>query len=61
MEFDAGVDEEGEQVLELKKISHVKGIANDEDIFAVAQSLISLQTRDNTRIIRVDQSLLNSN
>ncbi len=55
LKLDDGVNENGNQVLKSKTLSGVKATAVDEDIYNVAVSLSSLQTKPLVSVKRIDE------
>ncbi len=58
MQFQTGVDGDGDPVYRTKSLSNVKTTALDQDIFDVAQALVALQDYTLTAVLRVDSAVL---
>jgi len=58
MQFQTGVDGDGDPVYRTKSLSNVKNTALDQDIFDVAQALVALQDYTLTAVLRVDSAVL---
>jgi hypothetical protein len=58
MQFQTGLDGDGNPVYRTKSLSNVKTNALDQDIFDVAQALVQLQGYTLTAVLRVDSAVL---
>jgi len=58
LQFQTGLDGDGDPVYRTKTLSNVKTTAVDQDIYDVAQALIGLMEYTVTSVIRVDSALL---
>lgn len=58
MQFQTGVDGNGDPVYSTKSLSNVKTDALDQDIFDVAQALAQLQEHTLMAVLRVDSAVL---
>ena len=58
MQFQTGLDGDGDPIYRTKSLSNVKTTAVDQDIYDVAQVLIDLQEYSVTAVLRVDSALL---
>ncbi|MTI65555.1 MAG: DUF1659 domain-containing protein [Firmicutes bacterium] len=53
--FNAGVDEDGKEIIKRKTFSKVKSQATNEDIYAITTSLAGLQERPLVSVSRIDE------
>lgn len=53
-----GVDVEGNNIVKTKTYSNIKAAAADEDVYAVADAMMDLQTKTVEEIARVDEEEL---
>ncbi|KAF1086177.1 hypothetical protein SPSYN_00918 [Sporotomaculum syntrophicum] len=58
MQFQTGLDGDGDPIYRTKSLSNVKTDAADQDIFDVAQALVELQEYTLTAVLRVDSAVL---
>lgn len=58
MQFQTGLDESGDPVFRIKSLNNVKNDALDQDIYDVAQALVTLQEYAVISVLRVDSALL---
>jgi len=58
MQFQTGLDGDGDPVYRTKSLSNVKTDALDQDIFDVAQALVQLQENTLMAVLRVDSAVL---
>jgi hypothetical protein len=58
MQFQTGLDGNGDPVFRTKSLSNVKTTAIDQDIYDVAQALVALQEYTLATVLRVDSALL---
>lgn len=58
MQFQTGVDGDGDPIYRTKSLSNVKTDALDQDIFDVAQALVQLQEYPLVAVQRVDSAML---
>ncbi|TYO92295.1 DUF1659 domain-containing protein [Desulfallas thermosapovorans] len=58
MQFQTGVDGDGDPIYRTKSLSNVKTEAQDQDIFDVAQALVQLQEYPLVAVQRVDSAIL---
>lgn len=58
MQFQVGLDENGDPKYRTKSLSNVKTTAIDQDIFDVAQALVPLQDYTLITVLRVDTAVL---
>jgi len=58
MQFQTGLDGDGDPVYRTKSLSSVKTTAVDQDIYDVAQALVALQEYTLVTVLRVDSALL---
>jgi len=58
MQFQTGLDGDGDPVYRTKSLSSVKTTAVDQDIYDVAQALVGLQEYTLVTVLRVDSALL---
>ncbi len=58
MQFQTGLDGDGDPVYRTKSLSNVKTDAVDQDIFDVAQALVQLQENTLMAVLRVDSAVL---
>ncbi|WLR43166.1 DUF1659 domain-containing protein [Bacillus carboniphilus] len=56
--FEEGLDEQGKTVFSYKSYNNVKAEATAEQLFAVANKLVSLQTKPLFEVERNDSSLI---
>lgn len=55
MQFDGGLDGDGKQIVKSKTYSKVKPTASNEDIYAVATSLASVQSLPIVSVRRLEE------
>lgn len=55
LRFKVGTDAKGKDVLKTKTYSKIKSIAVDEDVYAIADTIIGLQEHSIADLIRVDE------
>ncbi len=53
-----GVDLEGNSIVKTKTYSNIKAVAADEDVYAVADAMMDLQSKTVEEIARVDEEEL---
>ncbi|AGL00261.1 DUF1659 domain-containing protein [Desulfoscipio gibsoniae] len=58
MQFQTGLDGDGDPIYRTKSLSNVKTDALDQDIFDVAQALVQLQEHTLMAVLRVDSAVL---
>lgn len=58
MQFQTGVDGDGDPIYRTKSLSNIKTGAQDQDIFDVAQALVQLQEYPLVAVQRVDSAIL---
>jgi len=58
MQFQTGLDGDGDPVYRTKSLSNIKITALDQDIFDVANALVALQEYTLTAVLRVDSAVL---
>lgn len=58
MQFQTGVDGNGDPVYRTKSLGNVKTDATDQDIYDVAQALVQLQEHTLMAVMRVDSAVL---
>jgi len=58
MQFQTGLDTNGDPTYRTKSLSNVKTTAIDQDIFDVAQALVPLQDYTLITVLRVDTAVL---
>ncbi len=58
IQFQTGLDGDGDPVYRTKSLSNVKTTALDQDIYDVAQALVALQEYSVTAVLRVDSAVL---
>lgn len=58
MQFQTGVDDDGDPIYRTKSLNDVKADALDQDIFDVAQTLAGLQEYPLLAVQRVDSAVL---
>lgn len=58
MQFQTGLDGDGDPIYRTKSLSNVKTDAVDQDIYDVAQALVELQEHTLMAVLRVDSAVL---
>jgi len=58
MQFQTGVDGNGDPTYSTKSLSNVKTTAVDQDIYDVAEALVALQEYTLSAVLRVDSAVL---
>ncbi|WP_347489224.1 DUF1659 domain-containing protein [Desulfoscipio sp. XC116] len=58
MQFQTGLDGDGDPIYRTKSLSNVKTDAADQDIFDVARALVQLQEHTLVAVLRVDSAVL---
>ncbi len=53
--FSAGVDNNGKEVKKSKTYADIKAAATDEDVYAIADSLIGLQKNEALQVLRLEE------
>ncbi|MFZ5968992.1 MAG: DUF1659 domain-containing protein [Bacillota bacterium] len=52
--FNHGVDGDGKVITKTKTYTNVKAVATDEDVYAVAEAIIGLQSKTAEHVMRTD-------